>query len=68
MVKAQFSVRRALRADAAEIGAIHLKATQFACRGIYSSAYLAGLSAQAGAEKRIEAGKGVLASDPDTDV
>jgi hypothetical protein len=61
--KAHFSVRRASRADAAEIGTIHVKATRFAYRGIYSDAYLDGLSPEVRAEKWIEAGKGALASD-----
>lgn len=59
-------VRRASRRDAHEIGAIHVKATRFAYGGIYSDAYLEGLSPAARAEKWIEEGKGALAvDDPD---
>jgi GNAT superfamily N-acetyltransferase len=67
LVKRHFSVRRASRADAIEIGTIHVKATRFAYRGIYSDAYLDGLSPAVRAEKWIEAGRGALASD-DPDV
>ncbi len=43
-MRGEFQIRRATAADAAEIARIHVAATRIAYHGIYTGAYLAGLS------------------------
>jgi ribosomal protein S18 acetylase RimI-like enzyme len=61
-MRGEFQIRRAIAADVREIASIHVAATRSAYRGIYSDAYLAGLTV----EERIRAwtaeGKGHLAA------
>lgn len=65
-MRAEFQIRRAVRADASEIARIHVAATRSAYRGIYTDAYLESLSVEDRARAWAAERKGHLAiDDPD---
>jgi ribosomal protein S18 acetylase RimI-like enzyme len=65
-MRAEFQIRRAVRADASEIARIHVAATRSVYRGIYTDAYLESLSVEDRARAWAAERKGHLAiDDPD---